>query len=175
MNESQPSNAESRPEPALPRWAIPLVWAVIVGLILVAVPWAVSKIGPRYGWSQDTPATWNLLGLVGVAAGLTFYVWSLVFHFKSYRAAVKIGFEPPHLVVDGPYRVSRNPMYVAGLFAWLGWTLFYGSPAVGVGLALLWTLFTLRVIPYEERQLEALFGDDYLEYKRSVRRWIGRI
>jgi protein-S-isoprenylcysteine O-methyltransferase Ste14 len=35
-------------------------------------------------------------------------------------------------------------------------------------------MFAFRVIPYEERQLEALFGDNYLDYKRSVRRWIWR-
>jgi protein-S-isoprenylcysteine O-methyltransferase Ste14 len=66
-------------------------------------------------------------------------------------------------------------MYVAGLFTWIGWAIFYGSPAVFIGLALLWSLFTFRVIPYEERQLEALFGDEYLKYKKSVRRWIGRL
>ncbi len=65
-------------------------------------------------------------------------------------------------------------MYVSGLFTWLGWVVFYGSPAVLVALVLLWSGFTFRVIPHEERQLEALFGDDYREYKRSVRRWIGR-
>jgi len=175
MNKPSLPTPQARREAALPRWAIPLVWAVLVGLILVVVPWALSKIGPRYGWSEGVPAAWNLLGLVAVAFGLTFYVWSLVFHFKSYRAAVRIGFEPPHLVTGGPYQVSRNPMYVAGLSAWLGWTVFYGSPAVLVGLALLWTLFTVRVIPYEERQLEGLFGDEYRAYKRSVRRWLGRV
>jgi protein-S-isoprenylcysteine O-methyltransferase Ste14 len=66
-------------------------------------------------------------------------------------------------------------MYVSGLFAWIGWTVFYGSPAVFIGLTLLWSLFTFRVIPNEERQLEALFGDEYREYKKSVPRWIGRI
>jgi protein-S-isoprenylcysteine O-methyltransferase Ste14 len=144
-------------------------------MILVLLPWAVSKLGPRYGWSQAVPATWNLVGLLAVGIGLAWYVWCLVFHFKSYRAAVRIGFSPPHLVVDGPYRYSRNPMYVAGLSAWLGWTVLYGSPAVLVGLVLLWSLFTFRVIPYEERQLETLFGEEYREYKRSVRRWFGRI
>ncbi|MBN1579873.1 MAG: isoprenylcysteine carboxylmethyltransferase family protein [Anaerolineae bacterium] len=162
-------------KPALPRWAIPLVWAVLVLMILVVLPWAVAKLGPRYGWSQAVPATWNLAGLIAVAIGLAWYVWCLVFHFKSYRASVRIGFTPPHLVVAGPYKYSRNPMYVSGLFAWLGWTVFYGSPAVLVGLVFLWSMFTVRVIPYEERQLEALFGDEYLEYKSSVRRWIGRV
>jgi protein-S-isoprenylcysteine O-methyltransferase Ste14 len=64
-------------------------------------------------------------------------------------------------------------MYIWGLFAWLGWTVFYGSPSVLIGLVLLWLIFTLAVIPKEERQLEELFGDEYLEYKRSVRRWLG--
>jgi protein-S-isoprenylcysteine O-methyltransferase Ste14 len=111
-------------------------------VILVVLPWAVARLGPRYGWSQAVPATWNLIGLIAVAIGLVLYVWCLAFHFKSYRAAVRIGFSPPHLVVGGPYKYSRNPMYVSGLFAWLGWTVFYGSPAVLVGLVLLWSVFT---------------------------------
>jgi protein-S-isoprenylcysteine O-methyltransferase Ste14 len=166
---------EGSHELLLPRWAIPLVWAVLVLAIQVILPWVVSKLGPRFGWFQAAPATWNLAGLVAVAIGLAMYIWCLVFHFKSYRAAVRVGFSPPHLVVAGPYRISRNPMYVSGLFVWLGWTVFYGSPAVFVALVLLWSVFAFRVIPREERQLEALFGDDYFEYKRSVRRWIGRI
>jgi protein-S-isoprenylcysteine O-methyltransferase Ste14 len=148
---------------------------VLVLVILVVVPWAIAGIGPRYGWSQAAPATWNLVGLIGVATGIALYAWCLAFHFRSYRASVRLSFSPPHLVLGGPYRYSRNPMYVAGLFAWLGWTVFYGSPAVFVGLALLWFVFNLWVIPHEERQLEALFGDEYLEYRRSVRRWIGRV
>jgi protein-S-isoprenylcysteine O-methyltransferase Ste14 len=175
MKEPHLPTSKGRRAPALPRWAIPPVWAVLVGAILVILPWSVSRLGPRYGWSQAVPATWNLTGLIAVALGLALYVWCLAFHFKSYRAAVRIGFSPPHLVVGGPYQVSRNPMYVAGLSAWLGWTVFYGSPAVLIGLVLLWSLFTFRVIPREERQLEALFGDEYFEYKRSVRRWIGRM
>jgi protein-S-isoprenylcysteine O-methyltransferase Ste14 len=175
MMKPQLPTSKGRRELALPRWAIPIVWAVLVLLILVVAPWAVAKLGPRYGWSQAVPATWNLTGLITVAIGLALYVWCLVFHFKSYRAPVRVGFSPPRLVAGGPYKYSRNPMYVAGLSAWLGWTVFYGSPAVLVGLVLLYSLFAFRVIPYEERQLEELFGDEYLEYKRTVRRWIGRV
>lgn len=172
----EPENPQSkgRRELLLPRRAIPFVWAVIVLVIQVLLPWAVAKIGPHFGWSQQTPAWWNLAGLIAVVIGLVLYSWCLVFHYRSYRASVRVSFSPPHLVIAGPYRISRNPMYVSGLFAWLGWTVFYGSPAVFVALVLLWSVFTFRVIPYEERQLEALFGDDYLAYKRSVRRWIGR-
>lgn len=158
----------------IPRWAIPIVWTAIVLLIMVLAPWAVSRIGPRYGWNPDGAGNINNLGLLAVAAGLGMYAWSLVHHFRSYHTSVDLGFTPPMLVIAGPYRVSRNPMYVAGLFTWLGWTIFFGSPAVLVALALLWLAFSIRVIPYEERQLEELFGQDYMIYKSSVRRWFGR-
>jgi protein-S-isoprenylcysteine O-methyltransferase Ste14 len=113
-------NRRSRRELLLPRWAIPLVWAAIVLVIQIYLPWAVAKLGPRFGWSQLAPAWWNLTGLIAVAIGLALYAWCLSLHFKTYRASVRIGFSPPHLVIAGPYRVSRNPMYVSGLFVWFG-------------------------------------------------------
>jgi len=158
----------------LPKQAAPIVWAIIVLIIMVLLPWAVAKIGPRFGWSQQAPAWWNLTGLVAVAIGLGLYAWCLVFHYRSYRASVRVSFSPPHLVIAGPYKISRNPMYMSGLFTWSGWVIYYGSPAVCVALLLLWAAFAFRVIPHEESQLEALFGDEYLAYKSSVRRWIGR-
>ena len=171
---SELPNRNGRRELVLPRWAVPLVWVLIVLVIQILLPWVVSNLGPRLGWSQQSPGWWNLAGLIAVVIGLTSYAWCLVFHFRSYRAPVRVGLSPPHLVIAGPYRFSRNPMYVSGLFTWLGWTVFYGSPAVFIALLLLWAIFAYRVIPDEERQLEMLFGDDYLEYKRLVRRWVGR-
>jgi protein-S-isoprenylcysteine O-methyltransferase Ste14 len=171
---SKNQNNTNQREIFLPRWAVPLVWGIIVLVIQILLPWIIAKFGSRYGWSQGTPAFWNSIGLAGVAIGITIYAWCLSFHFRTYTDSVRLGFSPPHLVTDGPYQISRNPMYVSGLFAWLGWTIFFGSPAVLIGLVFLWLIFTFRVIPGEERQLEALFGDDYLEFKRTVRRWIGR-
>jgi protein-S-isoprenylcysteine O-methyltransferase Ste14 len=158
----------------LPRWGVPIVWAVIVLVIQMLLPWITSKLGPRLGWSQRTPALWNSAGLIAVVVGLALYTWCLAFHFKSYHSSVRMSFSPPSLVIGGPYQISRNPMYVSGLFVWLGWAVFYGSLAVFVALLLLFSIFAFRVIPHEERQLETLFRDEYLEYKRSVHRWIGR-
>jgi protein-S-isoprenylcysteine O-methyltransferase Ste14 len=158
----------------LPKWAVPIVWAVIVLLIQVLLPWAVAKIGPRWGWSRQNPSWWNFTGLIAVSTGIGLYAWCLFFHFKTYRTSVRVGFSPPHLVTAGPYQISRNPMYISAFFAWIGWAIFYGSPLVFIALLLLWSIFSFRVIPQEERQLESLFGEDYLDYQRSVRRWIGR-
>ena len=105
----------------LPRWVVPFAWTGIVSVILVLLPWLVSKLGPRFGWSQHGPTAWNIAGLFVVAVGLGLYAWCLAFHFRTYRATVRVGVVPPQLVTSGLYRFSRNPMYTWGLFAWLGW------------------------------------------------------
>jgi protein-S-isoprenylcysteine O-methyltransferase Ste14 len=171
----QPPKRKAPHQLIIPRWAVPLVWAILVFAIQILLPWAIAKLGPGFGWSGGAPGNWNLAGLIAVAIGLALYIWCLAVHFINYPAAVRIGFSPPILVVAGPYRFSRNPMYLSALIAWVGWTIFYGSPAVFVALVLLWSVFAFRVIPLEERQLQAMFGDDYLDYKRSVPRWIGPV
>jgi protein-S-isoprenylcysteine O-methyltransferase Ste14 len=163
MTEPKITNNNGSRDLLLPRWTVPLIWAVIVLIIQVLMPWAFAKFGPRFGWTQQTPGWWNLAGIIAVVIGLGLYAWCLVFY------------SPPALVRDGPYRISRNPMYVSGLFVWFGWVVTYGSPVVFLALVVLWVMFAFRVIPHEERLLEDLFGDEYLEYKKSVRRWIGWI
>jgi protein-S-isoprenylcysteine O-methyltransferase Ste14 len=153
---------------------VPIVWAILVLVILVFLPWIAAQIGLQLGWSSHTLAWWNFIGLIIVAMGLGLYVWCLVFHYRSYQAGVQLGFSPPQLVVAGPYQISRNPMYIAGLLTWFGWLIFYGSLTVLAMLLLLWFIFNFRIIPYEEHQLEALFGEEYLAYKHTVRRWFGR-
>jgi protein-S-isoprenylcysteine O-methyltransferase Ste14 len=175
MRKDQPTNPGGPPKVVVPRWAIPIVWAVLVLAILILLPWAISRLGPRLGWSEATPGSWNLAGLMAVAMGVALYAWCLAVHFKDYPASVRLGFSPPLLVIAGPYKYTRNPMYLSALIAWLGWTAFYGSPAVFVALLLLWSAFALRVIPLEERQLQAMFGDQYTHYKDSVPRWIWRL
>jgi protein-S-isoprenylcysteine O-methyltransferase Ste14 len=79
-----------------------------------------------------------------------------------------------YLVVGGPYRFTRNPMYLCGMLIWLGWIIFYGSVAVLAGTVVIWGSVGMLVVPWEERNLEARFGEAYLRYKHSVPRWLGR-
>jgi protein-S-isoprenylcysteine O-methyltransferase Ste14 len=77
--------------------------------------------------------------------------------------------------MQGPYAFTRNPRYVAELGLWMGWTIFYGSLIVLIGLVVLWAVVNYMVLPREERALEARFGEVYLQYTRAVPRWIGKI
>jgi len=90
------------------------------------------------------------------------------------RAGTNVRPDQPslHLVTDGPFRYSRNPLYLATLGLYGGVTLLVD--AVWPALLLVPLLAVLRwgVIAREERYLEAKFGDEYRAYKARVRRWL---
>ena len=78
---------------------------------------------------------------------------------------------PSKLVVEGPYRYVRNPMAISGIAQGISIALFLGSPLVliyvGVGLVIAETI----IRPWEEDDLERRFGQAYVIYRNSVRRW----
>lgn len=76
------------------------------------------------------------------------------------------------IVRKGPYRFSRNPIYLAFSLLQLGLSLWVNSLALLIALIPAVALMWLVVIPREERYLEARFPSDYLPYKASVRRWL---
>jgi protein-S-isoprenylcysteine O-methyltransferase Ste14 len=177
-------NAES-PEPrpprpaGIPRWLAlalaPVVWLVALPAVHAGIPWALSHLGPRYGWADGGPSGWNLLGYVPVAVGAVLLVWIMVFGFSQYRnlpERVPVDWSPAVLMTGGPYAFSRHPMYVAELALWLGWAILYGSIPVLIGFAALGAVVA-RLAPREERALEAMFGDVYRQYKAHVPRWLG--
>lgn len=83
------------------------------------------------------------------------------------------GNRPTTMVVRrGPYRFSRNPIYVAFSLLQLGIALWVGSLWVVATLAGALALMSLVVIPREERYLAERFPSEYLPYRESVRRWV---
>jgi len=76
------------------------------------------------------------------------------------------------LVTDGPYRISRNPMYLAATLLYAGVAIAFAKPVTLALLApCLWVMHW-GVIAREEKYLEDKFGDDYRAFRSRVRRWI---
>lgn len=104
-----------------------------------------------------------------VSAGIV--AWALATFWLA-RTPVYPHHDASALVRRGPYRWSRNPMYVALTGMYVGGALWVDSPWPLVFLPLvLWCLW-LTVIRREERHLKAVFPEKYAEYRRSVRRWL---
>jgi protein-S-isoprenylcysteine O-methyltransferase Ste14 len=76
------------------------------------------------------------------------------------------------IVTTGPYRVTRNPAYLGMALVYIGIALLAGALWVLVPLPLVLVVIDRAVIAREERYLERKFGEEYLDYRRGVRRWI---
>ena len=111
----------------------------------------------------------NLVGLIFIFFGimLTYQTWQV---FKQYQISYKFE-EPAQLITDGPLKYSRNPMYVGKvLFLW-GVAFLFGN-FITLCVPFLFVIVIQTVfIPYEEKVLEKIFGEEYLKYKKKVRRW----
>lgn len=77
-----------------------------------------------------------------------------------------------HLVTDGFYRYSRNPMYLGLLMLLKSWAIYLGSLTPFLILPLFILILTFSQIIPEEKILEEKFGQTYLDYKSKVRRWL---
>jgi protein-S-isoprenylcysteine O-methyltransferase Ste14 len=76
------------------------------------------------------------------------------------------------IVTTGPYRVTRNPAYLGMALVYVGIALLAGAPWALAPLPLVLVVIDRAVIAREERYLEGKFGREYLDYKRTVRRWV---
>ena len=111
------------------------------------------------------------LGIPLILTGLTLNVWSVSF-LRKRETTIEFNQSPTRLVTDGPYRFSRNPIYLSGLIISLGIALFLGSLITFVFPILLFIILERYYIPKEDESLKKAFGETYQNYKQSVRRWV---
>ena len=163
------------PSVHFPRWLTPFYFALVLPLALVVAPWGLSLLSPRYGWEAGHPGPLNLFSLPLVAIGIACVIWIIVLHCVEAPDGWDLERTPKYLLMRGPYEFSRNPSYLSLLVVLLGWMLFYGSFAILVAIVVVWGLLNYVVVPMEERDLEARFGEAYRQYRDTVRRWLGRL
>lgn len=115
----------------------------------------------------------RIVGVVVTAVGVIAFILSVLQMKDNWRAGVQKE-EKTNLVTTGIYSISRNPaflgfdlMYIGILFAFFNWYLCFATSFVLV-------FFHLQIVNVEEEFLIETFGDEYLEYKKKVCRYIGR-
>jgi protein-S-isoprenylcysteine O-methyltransferase Ste14 len=113
----------------------------------------------------------KLLGSTALLAGVVLFVAS-VRTFRAVGTPIPGNRPTTKIVTHGPYRFSRNPIYLAFSVLQLGVALWFSSLWVLVTLAATVAVMSLGVIPREERYLERRFPAEYLPYRASVRRWL---
>jgi protein-S-isoprenylcysteine O-methyltransferase Ste14 len=130
----------------------------------------------RWGWRTPVAADGLrdllvVIGWLGVIAGLFFAGWGLLVFFRA-RTAIIPSHPASRLVTSGPYRFSRNPMYVGLSALYWGLALLFNVAWPLVLFPVVVIALLRLVIRGEERYLAQAFGDEYVLYGRRVRRWL---
>jgi len=148
-----------------------LVYAtVFVGLLLVILPRQILTVS-----GIVRPAgigSWQIAGLAILVVGGAVALWCIL-TFALVGRGTPAPFDPPRkLVVAGPYRWVRNPMYIGAGGVLVGTALFYESAALVAFAAGFLLAAHLFVVFYEEPTLERTFGAQYADYRNAVQRWV---
>ena len=146
-------------------------------LILPPAPYAAALVG---GWwlnrnglalTLDLGAATRPLGWLAVATGLALFVWTL-WTLARHHTTVNPYRAAKSLCTDGPFRFSRNPIYLGDWFLLAGVSLLMETFWPLLFAPLIWLMLRYGVIRHEEAHLEGRFGAAYLDYKARVRRWL---
>jgi len=147
--------------PGLVRPPFVYLGSITLGLVLHLL-WSVRLVPT----SASTP-----LGAMVTVVAVALFV-SAVRTFRAAGTPVPGNLPTTTIVRSGPYRFSRNPIYLAFSLLQLGLAFWVNSIALLIMLIPAVALMSVVVIPREERYLEARFPSEYLRYKASVRRWL---
>lgn len=149
--------------PPSPRFYPPVL--LLMAVVLMVALHYVLPVARWLAWP------WRALGALPIAVAVLVGFWGAV-QFRRHDTTIIPFEQSTALIAKGPYRYSRNPLYISMTLILVGLWILLGSlsPVVVVPLFVWW--ISSRFIANEERHLEAQFGRTYLEYKAKVRRWL---
>lgn len=143
-----------------------IAYPPLVFIAALGIGWLLNWLVPLHAfWSLHV--TGGILSFAGVVLGL----WGIhAFH----RAGTNVRPDRPvtALVTDGPFRYTRNPLYIGLTTIYLGIVFSTGVLWLFVTLIPVLAVTHWKIVRREEQFLEAKFGDDYRTYKALVRRWV---
>lgn len=129
---------------------------------------AIDRLAPVARWLERP---WTLFGLVGLAAGLAL-VAACVPLFKRAQTRLRPAPGSTTLLTGGPYRFSRNPIYLGMALMLAGFAVTLGTVGPLIILPLFIAAIQLVWIRREESWMREAFGEPYEDYRRRVRAWI---
>lgn len=139
-------------------WIIFIFYSLVIGSVwLCVLEWRNTLFGSV--WIRDS-------GLILLLTGLGLYIWCRRYMSKKVEFGGK-----DHLITQGPYQYTRNPLYIADTFIFLGFALISNSLLVMILMVVLIT--TLLLLPFiEEAWLLEQYGEQYKNYMKKVPRYI---
>lgn len=145
-----------------------LAFLALPGVVAFAVPLLIAS-------ARGARAMLVVPGVVVVLCGVVLLLWCVRDFLVTGEGTLAPWDPPRHLVVRGPYRHVRNPMYVGVLTLVTGWAILFASPTLAAYAVVLAVGFHVRVRTSEEPWLAARSGEGWQRYRANVRRWWPRL
>ncbi|MCP5088882.1 MAG: isoprenylcysteine carboxylmethyltransferase family protein [Rhodobacteraceae bacterium] len=143
---------------------IPPVWT----LLFCAISFLLAHFIPL--WAFDALLI-NSAGLVLMALAVAAIIWCATW-FRRKKTTIEPHHKPTTLIVEGPYRLSRNPIYLAMLVFAFGLALWFGTLSGFLPVVALQQILLRRFVLPEEAGLRAAFGEEAETYIAKTRRWV---
>ncbi len=143
-------------------------WPPLLLVLSGFAAWWLGRLVPLQ-WPGQGDLAAQIVGLGNGVAGILLLAWSALTLWRG-RTTVRPDRAASALVVDGPYRFRRNPIYIADALILLGIAEVTRNVWFAIAVVPFLILVTLLAILPEERHLEARFGDEWRDYKARVRR-----
>jgi len=159
-------------------WLVFLVTILSLILILPIYIFAVDMqiLEDIFTFPADLiPQPYNLVGGFLIPVGMLLVVWGnyALLHIGKIGLRKREPMQRPStLALAGPYRFTRNPIYLGGLLMLLGLAIVWSSLVTLLCLVIVYIVLRYLFIKREEIILEEEFGDEYRDFKNRVRRWL---
>ena len=121
------------------------------------------------------PVLQAIVGVIFVVLGLTLLITTIRLFIIVGRGTLAPWDPTKKFVAVGPYRYTRNPMISGVIFILIGETIIFGSISLLLWAVTFFIINTIYFILSEEPGLKKRFGEQYLQYKKNVPRWLPRL
>lgn len=143
---------------------------ILLGLFLTNT---ISRLDSLFGIINFQSMTSTAFGMLFLVGGFILRFWATFLFYESGINVVALHAQKA-LITSGPYRFSRNPLYLGLICIGLGSGLLAGS-LLTILFTIVGFIFADYWIRYEEKHLEQIFGEEYRKYKNNVPRWLPTI
>ena len=158
--------------PSLRSVVLALWGAAFAWLVFFYLPSQFIEMNANLGWPVWRTGPTRILGIAMIVAGAVVILYCTGLFARIGRGTPIPAAPPENLVVQGLYRYSRNPIYVADVAVWFGIFLFEGHAALLLYASLATISVELLILLWEEPGLERRFGSEYDAYRERVPRWL---
>ena len=145
-------------------WRAIFAFLALPGIVAFAVPLILAR--SQFNAAQVWP-----IGLIPLILGIILLLYCVREFYVAGRGTLAPWSPPRHLVTTGPYRYSRNPMYIGVVTILLGWSIFFHSWQLAIYALCVVIGFHVRVLWFEEPWANQNFAEQWQQYRARVGRW----